>query len=264
MSTPPPPNPAMPAAAPLPPEPQVPPLSEGARIINTFVAPSKTFEDLKRNASWWVPWLLSSVVAVLFAVIAVQKIDMVHFARQQVEQSKLAQRQFEQLSPEQQEQNLRLRASITKGAFYASPVFFLIGGLIYAAVLMAVFNFGFAAEVPFGRAMAIVFYSFLPRIIYSILLGVSLFVSSDPNSINIAGNPMPTNLGFFMDPEGNKFLYSLASNLDLFALWVVVLLGIGFAVASANRKLTKSTGITVMFVVYGIVILIAAGFKAAF
>ncbi len=57
------------AAAPLPPmsapTPE-PALSEGARIINTFIAPSKTFTDLRRNASWWGPWLLISIFGLIF------------------------------------------------------------------------------------------------------------------------------------------------------------------------------------------------------
>jgi Yip1 domain len=260
--TPPPPAPA-PANAPLP-EPEQPGLSEMQRLINVFIAPRKTFEDLKLNSSWWVPWLLGAIVALAFGVVVVQKVDLVRFARQQVEQSRLAQRQMEQLTPEQQEQQFRIRANITKYTFYISPVFSLIGGLIIAAVLMAVFNFGFAAEVPFRRALAIVFYSFLPRTAYYLLMCVSLLASSDPNSIDIAVNPMPTNPGFFMDPQGNKFLYSLISNVDLFAIWVVVLIGLGFAAASPNRKLKAGTAITTMLVIYGILILIGAGFKAAF
>ena len=53
------------AVAPLPPispSPSstavAPPMSEGARIINTFIAPSKTFTDLRRSAAWWAPFLL--------------------------------------------------------------------------------------------------------------------------------------------------------------------------------------------------------------
>src|SRR5258708_13766059 len=88
---------------------QSPPLSEPARIINLFIAPRKTFEDLKLNQSWWVPWLLSAVIGVLFGVVAVQKIDMVRFTRQQIEQSKMSQRQMEQLSPDHQEQQLQAR-----------------------------------------------------------------------------------------------------------------------------------------------------------
>src|SRR5258708_7731221 len=137
-----------------------------------------------------------------------------------------------------------MRAIGTKVVFFIFPIFSLIGGLIIAGVLMAVFNFGFAAEVPFGRALAIVFYSFLPRIIYVVLLCASLLASADPNNIDISGNPMPTNPGFFMDPLGGKFLFSLASGLDLMALWVVALLGLGFSAASPNRKLSPSTTIT--------------------
>ena len=241
-----------------------PDLSEPQRIIDTFIAPRKTFEDLKRNASWWAPFVLSAVFSLLFGAVAVQKIDLVRFTRQQIEQSKLAQRQMEQLSPEQKEQAIQGRAAFTKVVFFISPAFALVGGLVIGAILMAVFNFGFAAEVPYKRALAIVFYSFLPRILYTILLGVSLLVAVDPDTIDIAGNPMPTNPGFFMDPQGNKFLYSLASNLDISALWVVALLGLGFSAVSKNRKLTAGTGMTTMFVIYGIVTLIGAAIKAAF
>jgi Yip1 domain len=256
-----------PIAAPLDPgaQPSQPGLSETARLMNVFIAPRKTFEDLKRNSSWWVPWLITTAFGLIFAVIAVQKMDTVRIARQQIEQSKLAQRQFEQLSPEQQEQNLQIRAKVTKYFFFIIPILGIVGALIVAAVLMAIFNFGFAAEVPFSRALAIVFYSFLPRIILAVLLCVSVLVAADPNTIDIAGgNPMPTNPAFFMDPQGNKFLYGLLSGLDVMALWVTALLGLGFSAASPNRKLTAKTGITTMMVIYGVLVLIGATFKAIF
>lgn len=260
MSTPP------PVAAPVPPaaQPAQTGLSEPARLINTFIAPRKTFEDLQRNSSWWVPWVVTTIFGILFSVIAVQKIDMVRFTRQQIEQSKLAQRQMEQLSPEQQERAIQQRAAFTKIFFYISPVFGLLGALLIALVLWLIFQFGFAAEIPFGRALAIVFYSFLPRIIVAVLLSASLLMAADPNTINIAQNPMPTNPGFFMDPQGHAFLYGLMSNIDIFALWIVILLGLGFSAASPNRKLTPKTTIVTMLVIYGVLTLISAGFKAAF
>ena len=47
------------------PTPETAPLSEGARIVNTFIAPSKTFTDLRRSASWWAPWILIAVFAIV-------------------------------------------------------------------------------------------------------------------------------------------------------------------------------------------------------
>jgi len=254
-------------AAPLPPtapEPAGPGLSEPQRLVNVFIAPNKTFEDLKRNPSWWVPFVVSAVFSLIFGIVAVQKIDMRQFAQQQIDKSPLAQRQLERLTPEQREQNLAIRAMITKVTFYAFPVFQLIGGLIFAAILMAIFNFILGAEVSFARALAVVFYAGIPGIIRAVLLIISLLTSSDPSTIDLSGNPMPTNPAFFLDPQGNKVLYSLASALDIFIIWYVVLLGLGFAAASMNRKPGKGTGLATVFVCYGILVLIGLGFKVAF
>ena len=263
--TPPPPSPyptAMPPAA--PPEPAGPGLSEPQRLINTFIAPKKTFEDLKRNSSWWVPWLLGAILSVIFAVIAMQKIDLGHFIQQQIDRSPSAQRRMESLTPEQRAAGIEIQKKITKGVFYAFPVFSLIRGLLIAAVLMAVFNFMLGAEVPFSRALGVVFYAYIPFVVvYTILLIVSMLVSADPNTIDLA-NPMPTNPGFFMEPTGNQFIYSFASALDIFNIWTAILLGLGFATASSNRKPSDGTGIVTVFVVYGIVVLLGAGWKAMF
>jgi len=245
------------------PEPTGPGLSEPQRLVNTFFAPSKTFTDIRRNASWWVPWLISAIFALAFGIVAVQKIDMPRFVQQQIDKSPSAQARLERATPAQREQGLALQAAITKGTFYALPVFTLIGGLIIAAVLMAIFNFIMGADVSYPRALAVAFYAFFPGILKSILLCVSLLVSSDPNTIDLT-NPMPTNPAFFMDPLGNKFLYTLLSYVDIFAIWYVVLLGMGFALASSNRKPSVSSGISTVFVSYGIWALGAACLKLIF
>ena len=241
-----------------------PGLTEPQRLMNVFFAPGKTFEDLKRNDSWWVPWLVTAVFTLIFAVIAMQKIDMPRFIQQQTDRSPMAQKQLERLTPEQRAQNTTIRIAVTKVAFYAAPVFSLIIGLICAAVLMAIFNFFLGAEVPFSRAMGVVFYSGLTGILATILLTISLLVTADTSTIDFAGNPMPTNPGFFLDPDGNKVLYGLASSLDIFRIWYVILLGLGFAKVSSNRKPSVNTGITTAFVAYGILVLIGIGFKVMF
>src|ERR1700757_3793836 len=185
--TPPPPDPNyVPPVA----EPNTPALSEPQRLANVFFAPKKTFEDLKRKSSWWVPWLISAVFTLVFSMIAVQKIDMTRFVQEQIDKSPMAQRQMEQLTPEQRAQNLAIRATITKVTFYITPLISLLFGVIIAAVLMAIFNFILGAEITFSRALAVTFYAGLPLIINSILLIISVLASSDPSTIDIAGNPM--------------------------------------------------------------------------
>src|SRR5260221_1220188 len=97
--TPPPPSPYPQSATPAA-EPTGPGLSEAQRLINMFIAPKKTFEDLKRNSSWWMPWLISAVFALIFGIVAVQKIDMARFVQQQVARSPSAQRRMQHATPE--------------------------------------------------------------------------------------------------------------------------------------------------------------------
>src|SRR5260370_36950444 len=68
-------TPVTPSANPLPGSTAeaTPTLSEGERLINVFIAPSKTFTDLKRKASWFVPWLLLAVVSYAVIVVGVHK-----------------------------------------------------------------------------------------------------------------------------------------------------------------------------------------------
>jgi hypothetical protein len=232
--------------------------------MNVFIAPSKTFADLQRNPSWWVPWLISAVFTLIFSVVAVQKVDMTRFVQEQIDHSPRAQKRLENLTPEQRAQGVAIQATITKVGFYVAPIITLLLGLIVAAVLMAVYNFVLGAEVPFQRAMAVIFYAGLPGILATILLIVSFLASADPSTIDISRNPMPTNPAFFLDPEGNKVLYGLASAIDIFRIWGVVLLGLGFSAASSNKKPNRATSITTAFVCYGILVLIGIGFKVAF
>jgi len=262
--TPPPPPVYATPVPPTAPEPAGPGLSEPQRLVNVFIAPKKTFADLQRNPSWWVPWLITAVFTLIFSIVAVQKIDIARFVQEQIDRSPRAQKRLESLTPEQRAQGMALQVTFTKVGFYAAPVITLLVGLIIAAVLMAVYNFVLGAEVPFQRAMAVVFYAGIPGILATILLIISFLASSDPNTIDLSRSPMPTNPAFFMDPDGNKVLYALASSIDVFRIWWVCLLGLGFSVASSNRKPSISTSITTAFVCYGILVLIGIGFKVAF
>jgi predicted anti-sigma-YlaC factor YlaD len=263
MSTPPPP---MQQSA-LPQEPAQPALSEPARIINTFVAPRKTFADIQRKPGWIWPWLLIAAISIAFAFVAVQKLDIEQLVRQGIEHSAMAQRRMEQLTPDQRERGIAMQATITKVTFFIYPGLVLIGGIVVAAILMAVFNFGFGAEVSFERALSVTIYSFLPGIVGAVLLLISTLISSDPNSIDFgSGNPIPTSPAFFMDSNGNKFLYTLMSSIDLIRIWEIILLGLGFAIvaSAARKKLSPSTAITTIFVIYFVLAIARAGLAAAF
>jgi len=244
------------AAAPIPPAPISPspetaPLSEGARILNTFIAPSKTFTDLRRSSSWWAPWLLISVFSLIFVHAMQRQIGFEQITKNAIAQSGKAE-QLEKLPPDQRARQMQISTTVTRYVSWATPVVILIVYVIIAAVLLGTFKFGASANVSFKTSLAIVIYSGLPGIIGAILGTASLFAGVDPEGFN-PKNPVATNPAYFMDPAQNRFIYSMASALDVFVIWSIVLMGIGFA---CNSKVKRSTAIVIVaawYVLYKLV-----------
>ena len=237
-------------APPLPAEPAPGGLSEPQRIINTLVAPSKTFEDIRRNASWWVPWLLAGIFGTVSFVLFLKKIDVEQFVRDQIASSPSQSQAFESLPKDQQNQRIAISVKVTRFTPYLIPIFTLLAGLIGAAILMATFNFVHEAAVPYTRSLAIVFYAGLPNIITALLAIITLMTASDMEGRN-PRNLVATNPAYFMDyHNASKFLYGMAGSLDIITIWVIILVGIGFKVNSAKPKLSTGTAIVTVFSLY--------------
>lgn len=235
-------------------------LSEPQRIVNTFFAPSKTFEDIRRNSSWWFPWLLGSILAAAFFLTVDKKIGFETIARNQMQNaSGFAQRAMERLTPEQRSEALHRQAIGTRiGTLYFSWLISLLFGVIGAAVLMAIFNFVLEAGIPFRQALATFFYASLPRSLSLVLGIVVLFIGVDASTYDLS-TPVVSNLGAFLDPAtSGKFLSRLATYIDVFTIWTIILLGMGFAKQS-KKKISTATGITTVAI---LVAILALGFSA--
>jgi hypothetical protein len=239
------------AAAPVLPVSPVPdpgpaPLSEGARLIDTFIAPSKTFTDLRRSAMWWAPWIVISIFSVVFMFAVSKQVGFEQVSKSQVEHSSRA-ADFDKLPADQQTQRLQLSAKIVGIFGFGSPLLILLYCLVGTLALWLTFKLALGAETTFGQAYAITMYGWLPGIIGAILGTISLFAGANPEGFDI-NNPVGTNLAYYLDAETTgKFLRGMASALDVLTIWTIVLIGIGYACTS---KVKRSTAIIVVVVWY--------------
>jgi hypothetical protein len=239
------------AVAPLPPvssssTTSVPPLSEGARIVNTFIAPSKTFTDLRRSAAWWGPWILISIFSLLFVYAVQRQVTFEQISKNQVAHSARAD-QFEKLPADQQARQMAISSKIIAVTMFGSPLMILFYCLISTVVLWATFKVGAGADTTFGQAYAITLYAGLPGIVGALLGIISLFAGANPEGFDI-NNPVGTNLAYYLDPETTgKFVRGMASSLDVLTIWTIILIGIGYA---STSKVKRSTAITIVAVWY--------------
>jgi hypothetical protein len=237
-----------------------PALSQGARIIDTFIAPSKTFTDLRRSASWWAPFLLMIVVSTGFVYTAGQKIGFRKIMENQMQAQPKAQERLEKLPADQREQQMETGAKVTSIISYAFPVITLIIWLIIATALFMTFKFAAGADVTFGVSLAIVIYAALPLMVKTLLAWLSVVAGMSPDSFSFQ-NPVATNPGYFMTPSDNVFLYSLASGVDIFMIWTLALTAIGFTCVS---KVKTGTSFAIVFGWWALFTLIGAGFAGGF
>src|SRR5450631_4611500 len=111
------------------------PLTEMERVVDTFVAPSKTFTDIRRSASWWVPWLLMSIFGLAMVFVVDKKLGMDTAYENQMKLSPKQMDKIDQLPPDQKANQMRLGGTITRYFAYGSPLLTIIMVAVMAGVL---------------------------------------------------------------------------------------------------------------------------------
>src|SRR5258706_7917383 len=118
------------------------PLSQIERVTNIFTAPSKTFADLKRDSSWWLPFIILAIFSWTFVATVDRKIgfdQVVETTLANMSDSQKA--RMEQAPPEQQQQQVRMMKASYKYVSYGFPIVLLIMMSIFAAVSMGGVHF---------------------------------------------------------------------------------------------------------------------------
>jgi hypothetical protein len=231
-------------------------LSQVERIVDAYVAPTNTFADIRRDASWWLPFLLGVIVSLLFAYSIDRQIGFEQVAQVNINRNAQAQQRMSSVPEAQREQTLHVIATSTRVVSYAYTVIALIIALIASAILMVSFNFGLGAQASFKQYLAVWFYAGLPLLLKFLLAAIAIFAGASAEQFDIR-NPVGTNIGWFLSSDTPLWLRTMFSSVDVFTIWVVVLLILGCStIARAKRS-------SAAFIVVGWWVLIIVGSTVA-
>lgn len=234
-------------------------LSQVERIVDTFVAPTKTFNDIRRNASWWLPFLLGILVSFAFVSSIDHKIGFDQVAQSNINRNAQAQQSMSNLPDAQRDQAIHRIAGFTKVVSYLYPVLGLIFALISAGILMLTFNFGLGAKSSYKEYLAVWFYAGLPFLIKFLLAAIAIFagVSAEHFDIN---NPVGTNVGWYLTSDSPLWVRTLFSSADIFTVWVVFLLILG---CSTIARVKRSSA-AIVIIGWWVLIILGGTIMAAF
>lgn len=233
------------------------------RLIGTYFSPGETFQEIGRAPGFVTPLLVLALVSAIGSFVLINRITVEKFFGQGIEQAVADNR----ITQEQADQQM---SGIRKGAPYIKAVFPVVGFVIGIVMALAIAGLAklvsmmFGVENTFKPLLAVTAYAMLAVALIGTLLFVILLYLKPVEEIDIK-NPVGSNVAALLGMAGiklPKFLQYLFAYLDVFYIWRVALLGIGFAAVS--RRMKASTGITYTAAVAVIFALLAATWGALF
>jgi hypothetical protein len=240
-------------ASALPEIPSGTPINHLSRITGIFFNPKATFADIAARPSWLVPVALLLVLSAISVAVLNQRMDWRSYMSQQIEKSPRG----ADLSDEQKEKQI-------EGGAKMAPIFAYVFGvpalgvviLLTAVVMFGAYNLLAGANVRFSVAMAIVSHAFLTSIVSTAIFLIVVFLK--PRGTIDLDNPVATNLGVLVSEDAPKWLMKLATSIDVFAFWIMILIAVGFAAANP-RKLKFGNAFAIVFGCWVIFVIIRVG-----
>ena len=237
----------------------VPGLSQTERVVDTFVAPSKTFADILRSTSWWLPFVLMVLFTTGTNYVIGKQVGWTQVSENQMHAVPKVEERINTLPPEQKDKAMADSARRAPYTAYASPLGLLLFFAIYALVIWGTFNFGLGASTTYGQVFAVTFYSALPYLLINVLTMITLFVGNSAETFNLQ-NPVGTNLAYYL-PDASPAIKVLLSWVDVVKIWSDVLMALGMSLV-AKKSFASSALIVFGYFVLGM--LVTVGLAAAF
>jgi Yip1 domain len=226
-------------------------LSQVERVVDTFIAPSKTFTDILRSTSWWLPFLLLVVVSFGATAVVEKQVGWVRVAENQIHQNPKQEEKMAGLTDAQKANQMGITAAIYRYTSYGAFVFILVFVGLFALIYWASFNFGLGARTTYGQMFAVCMYASLPRLLTALLSIVTLLFGGSADSYDMR-NPVGTNLAYFM-PDASPVVKTVLGFFDVIGLWQLALLVIGTAIiAKVSRG--KAAAVIVGWWVIGMIV----------
>ena len=219
--------------------------SSFGRLIGVLVSPGKTFEAIAARPTWLIAMVALVIVGVLVGTMISGKIDFEEAIIQSLEE------QDRQLSEDQTQQAIDIGEKIARVMTVAGPLVFQpIVYLLVALVFMVLLNV-LGGELTFVRSLAVTVHGMMPRLVLA-LLSIPVILGRDEFSAKEleSGGVMASNPGAFLGEDAGPGLVALLSSFDIFSLWTIALLVIGFAIAARVSKGTAAAGVIGLWIVY--------------
>lgn len=221
-----------------------------ARIAGVFFSPVETLQSIAQRPDIVVPLVLLLLLMIPMGIIAATHVDFASAAREAVSANP-------NISPKQAARAVAFSQTIGRGVAYGSPLLSIVVVLIVAGIFLLAFRL-MGGEGDYKQALSVVTYVWYVYIVEGALRSVILINKGMVGAERMA-TLLRSNLGFLTDLKEHPMLFALLSSIDIFNLWVLALLVIGFAFVS---RLARAQSTAIVASLYMVVVLIKVALGA--
>ena len=213
-----------------------------ARVMGVFLSPGETFEDIARRPTILAPLLLLFVVqaTVTYLVTPAQGQDAALFTENSSLLQRLSEEQRAQIIEDQRNPSSTTRMVTA----VAAPVVILVFMLIFALLYWGVGNL-LGGQPTFKKVLSMLLFASMIGLVAGSLIKLPLVLSKNTLAGVTFGPAM-----FMPDLAITSARYRLFAIFDLFALWGVVVTGIGFAKVA---KISTAAAMTTSIIFFAII-----------
>jgi hypothetical protein len=192
--------------------------------LGVLFSPEKTFGALALRPSWLPALLLLVASTLALSVVLTPKLDMRQVMRDAIEES------GQELTPAQLEQRVEMGEKFkwvgTAVGVVFQPAMYLVMAVLFMVVLRLL-----GSEIDFRRSLSVSVHGLMPFAVAALLALPVVMGRAEIDMQDVRGGTfLRSNLAAFA-PEGTgKPMLALMGSVDLFSIWTVVLLAIGFRV----------------------------------
>lgn len=224
------------------------------RIAGVLFAPAETFQDIARKPDILAPLLIILVVGYISTALVIPKMDMSSITAQQIEQMR---KQNPNMGEEQIAQMERFTEASGKVMGWIGPLLGVAWYAILAGILLLAFRL-FGGEGTYKQAFSATLYAWIPLVLFGVIVTVVVIARGtfDPST---AVTLVKSNPAFLVDMKEQPILFSLLSNFDIFTIWTIFLLIVGFSVLS---KTSRAKAATIVLSLWAAMIVVKLGFAA--
>jgi hypothetical protein len=206
-------------------------------FMDIFYSPSAVFAR-RANREFWIPML---IVTVLLGAVFMANRDLIdpimeaEFARAMAKSTR-------SLTPDQLAAGRKIAGTFaTLGAFVGPPIAMLMIGILIWIVGKFV-----DAKQSLNAAIVVATFAYVPRIVEGIVNRIQGFFV-DPASLTSRFS-LSLGVGRFLDPDTTSpILLGLVGRIDLFTIWITVLIAIGIAVTGNVSRMRATIAAAVIW-----------------